>query len=109
MAYMRVITFLLTLLFILPSSGLSAQESDSLSFQKDSILVSENRESENIKAWHFILPSAMMSYGLLVLLNDDLKELDSSTNVEIREHNPLFNSAIDNYTQFVPGAVVFNC
>lgn len=107
MTYMRVITFLLILIFILASSGLKAQEIDSLSFQKDSIPVSENRESENIKVWHFILPSAMMSYGFFVLLNDDLKELDSQTKDEIREHNPLFNSAIDNYTQFVPGAVVF--
>ena len=107
MTYMRVITFLLILLFILPSSGLNAQESDSISFKIDLVSVSENRESENIKAWHFILPTAMMSFGFIGLESDGLKKLDSSTQYEIREHNPLFSSKIDNYTQFVSGAVVF--
>jgi len=104
---MRVITFLFSLLFILPSSRLSGQESDSLIFKVDSISVSENIGGEKIKAWHFILPTVMISYGLLGLKNEELKELDTTTKDEILEHNPLFNSVIDNYTQFVPGAVVF--
>lgn len=98
---------IISLVLIIPYLGLNAQESDSLSFKVDSIPISENRESENIKAWHFILPTVMMSYGFVGLESDGLKKLDSSTNVEIHEHNPLFNSTIDNYTQFVPGAVVF--
>lgn len=49
----------------------------------------------------------MMSFGFLGLVNDELIELDTTTKDEIREHNPLFNSAIDNYTQFIPGVVVF--
>ena len=94
-------------MLVASSLRLSAQDSDSLSFKIDSIPVSENIESEKIKVWHFILPTVMMSYGFVGLESDGLKKLDSSTNVEIHEHNPLFNSTIDNYTQFVPGAVVF--
>ena len=104
---MRAFIITCSFLLIIPSIRLNAQESDSINFEIDSVSVSEKRESENIKAWHFILPTAMMSFGFIGLESDGLKKLDSSTQDEIREHNPLFSSKIDNYTQFVSGAVVF--
>lgn len=65
------------------------------------------KRGENIRIKHFILPAALVAYGFFGLGNDALKTLDRSTRNEIREDNPLFNSAIDNYTQFIPGVTVF--
>ena len=104
---MRVFVYILSLMFLVPSLRLRAQERDSFMFKRDSISVLWSKEKENVRITHFILPAAMITFGFIGLESDGLKELDSSTKDEIREHNPLFNSKIDNYTQFIPGAVVF--
>ncbi len=104
---MRVFSYLFILLLLVPSLGLIAQERDSLILEKDSTPLFESKETKKIKITHFIVPAAMITYGFIGLGNDGLKSLDSSTKDEIREHNPLFNSKIDNYTQFIPGAMVF--
>ena len=105
---MRVYIYhLLCILFLVPSTQLRADRPDSLFLKKDSTLVFEKENKENIKITHFILPTVMISYGIIGLGSNGLKSLDSSTRDEIREHNPLFNSKIDNFTQFIPGAAVF--
>ena len=104
---MRVFVYVLSLIFFVPSLRLRAQERDSLMIKKDSISVLGNKKNERIRITHFILPAAMITFGFIGLESDGLKELNSSTKDEIREHNPLFNSKIDNYTQFIPGAMVF--
>ena len=104
---MRVFVYVLSLIFFVPSLRLRAQERDSLMIKKDSISVLGNKKNERIRITHFILPAAMITFGFIGLESDGLKELNSSTKDEIREHNPLFNSNIDNYTQFIPGAMVF--
>ncbi|MGV8963271.1 MAG: phosphatase PAP2 family protein [Candidatus Saccharimonadaceae bacterium] len=104
---MRVFLYILSLLLLVPYLRLNAQELDSLIINKDSISVIMIKEKENIRITHFILPAVMITYGLLGLEIDGLKKLDLSTKDEIREDNPLFKSKIDNYTQFIPGAVVF--
>lgn len=104
---MKAFIYLLSLSFFLPSMQLTADESDSLFLKRDSTIYFESKETENIKITHFILPAVMITYGFIGLESDGLKALNSSTQDEIREHNPLFNSKIDNFTQFIPGATVF--
>ena len=104
---MRTSLYLFILLLLVPSLPLRAQEIDSLILAKDITPHFENKVTKKVRITHFIVPAAMITYGFIGLGNDGLKSLDSSTKDEIREHNPLFNSKIDNYTQFIPGAMVF--
>jgi Membrane-associated phospholipid phosphatase len=53
-----------------------------------------------------IIPAIGIGYGVLSLTNDRLKELNNSTRFEIGEHSPSPIKA-DNYTQFIPGALVY--
>lgn len=54
----------------------------------------------------FIIPTALISYGLLARGSEGLLKLDHSTNHEISEH---FTARIhlDDYTQFAPSIAVF--
>lgn len=54
----------------------------------------------------FIIPSALISYGVLARKYDWLQELDRSTHYEVSEH---FTKRIhlDDYTQFAPAVAVY--
>lgn len=54
----------------------------------------------------FVIPAALISYGLFTRGNSSLLNLDHSTNEEIQEDLPNHVS-IDNYTQFSPSIAVF--
>lgn len=53
-----------------------------------------------------IVPSVLISYGVLSLLSDDLKSLNRSTRYETREHI-IAGATIDNYMQYAPVAAVY--
>ncbi|RKO72072.1 phosphatase PAP2 family protein [Sphingobacterium puteale] len=53
-----------------------------------------------------IIPSICIGYGILSLTNPGIKEINSSTRFEIGEHSPS-HIKVDNYTQFIPGALVY--
>lgn len=53
-----------------------------------------------------IIPSVFISYGILSLTSDDLKQLNNSTRYEIGEHQP-DKIKLDNYTQYVPAVMVY--
>lgn len=53
-----------------------------------------------------IVPSVLISYGVLSLLSDDLKSLNQSTRYETREHI-IAGATIDNYMQYAPAAAVY--
>lgn len=54
----------------------------------------------------FIIPTALISYGVLTRENRWLQELDHSTNHEIYEHY-LGSLHIDDYSQFAPAVAVY--
>lgn len=54
----------------------------------------------------FIIPTALISYGLLARGSEKLKELDHSTHHEISEHYTA-RIHLDDYTQFVPAIAVY--
>lgn len=76
----------------------------SQTIEKDSI---PSTKETLIKPKAFILPAILVTYGFIATYEDELQLLNQSTRDEIREDNPLFNSRIDNFTQFVPGITVF--
>lgn len=53
-----------------------------------------------------IVPSVFISYGVLSLISDDLKQLNNSTRFEINEHKP-DHIKLDNYSQFAPAVLVY--
>lgn len=54
----------------------------------------------------FLIPTAMISYGIIAQGNEKLKELDHSTHFEIKEH---YSNHIhfDDYSQFAPAVAVY--
>jgi len=88
---------------------ISAQTvTDSISnFQatKDSTVLSEKKDAAlNYK--NFIVPTALVGYGVASLTIKDLKQLNFSTRDEINEHQP-DHIRLDNYTQFAPVFLVY--
>jgi Membrane-associated phospholipid phosphatase len=60
----------------------------------------------NVSYSKFIIPTAMISYGLITRGSKSLQELDHSTHNEIGEHlqDPI---PIDDYSQYAPAAAVY--
>lgn len=88
---------------------ISAQAvSDSISnFQgtKDSTVLSEKKDvALNYK--NFIVPTALVGYGVASLTIKHVKQLNFSTRDEINEHQP-DHIRLDNYTQFAPAILVY--
>lgn len=98
------------LAFLLSAFGqISAQTfNDSISnFQatKDSMVLSKKKDiALNYK--NFIVPTALVGYGVASLTIKDLKQLNFSTRDEINEHQP-DHIRLDNYTQFAPAVLVY--
>jgi len=62
-------------------------------------------------AYHFkyeklIIPTVFIGYGVASLISPSLKELNSSTRYETREHITV-GAVIDNYMQYAPAAAVY--
>jgi hypothetical protein len=60
----------------------------------------------NIPYSGFIIPTALISYGILAREHDGLQKLDYSTHHEVTEHY-MGRLYIDDYTQFVPAVAVY--
>jgi PAP2 superfamily len=90
-----------TVFFILLSYSLSAQEI----VKKDSLSI-DKKENLNFKYKQLIIPTALISYGVIGLGNKDLKNL----NLEIRDGITKDNHSkitIDNYSQYAPAVSVY--
>lgn len=73
--------------------------------KKDSVDLSEKKDfSLNYK--NFIIPTALVGYGVASLTVKDMKQLNFSTRDEINEHKP-DHIRLDNYTQFAPAILVY--
>ena len=74
-----------------------AQEKDSTSLAKKTPGITS-----------FILPTALVGYGLISLAgNNVIRDLDFTTKSELQEDHPLFAAHADNFLQFSPAAAVF--
>ena len=54
-----------------------------------------------------IVPSLMITYGIVGLESESLRTIDNSTKEEIREDHPHFHTRIDNYLQYAPAFTVY--
>ncbi|HCR74829.1 MAG TPA: PA-phosphatase [Chryseobacterium sp.] len=73
------------------------KDSVDLPIKKETLLNYEN----------FIIPTALVGYGVASLTIKDLKQLNFSTRDEINEHQP-DHIRLDNYTQFAPAVLVYS-
>jgi membrane-associated phospholipid phosphatase len=95
-------------LFILTSVFGKAQNNDSIQVQetpKDST-TAINTEKNTLNYKNFIIPTALVGYGVASLSVSSFKQLNFSTRDEINEHKP-DHIRLDNYTQFAPAALVY--
>jgi membrane-associated phospholipid phosphatase len=95
-------------LFILTSVFGKAQNNDSIQVQetpKDST-TAINTEKNTLNYKNFIIPTALVGYGVASLNVSSFKQLNFSTRDEINEHKP-DHIRLDNYTQFAPAALVY--
>ncbi|MBS0646498.1 MAG: phosphatase PAP2 family protein [Verrucomicrobia bacterium] len=97
--------FPLTLLYIFWLQTAFAQP-DSVAFKTTA--QNHQKATSNIRLSNFIVPAALITYGVVAVENDGLKHLNFITKEEIREHNPFFKNRLDNYAQFLPAAVTFS-
>ncbi|MBB1645452.1 MULTISPECIES: phosphatase PAP2 family protein [Sphingobacterium] len=75
--------------------------------EADSSVISQKTDPVyQFSAKKLIIPSVLVSYGILSLMSDDLKKLNQSTRYESMEHI-LPGAKIDNYTQYVPAIAVY--
>jgi len=87
--------FTVILLFL--SLQLHARQIDSLK-RIDSISVIPS--PQKIKS--YIVPSVFITYGIISLGNNPIRNLDLSTKAELTEDHPLFAAHVDDYSKFVP-------
>ena len=98
-----MIQTLAVLIFIMGSiSGTYAQKSDTTKTGIPSKPVFQVKDSYS----KFIIPTAMISYGLITRGSKSLQELDHSTYNEINEHLQV-SIPIDDYSQYTPALAVY--
>ncbi|MGU3375101.1 phosphatase PAP2 family protein [Chryseobacterium sp. M5A1_1a] len=105
------------LIFLLLPVTVFAQNDSLNKLTKDSSTVISNnnmvRDSLSaqtpfkLKPKQFIIPGALITYGILATETKLFKKVNFDTRNEIMEDHPTFRTTIDNYTQFLPGAAVF--
>ncbi|GHU80701.1 phospholipid phosphatase [Bacteroidia bacterium] len=88
---------------------LQAQTSDTCRIVLDSVIQTENHPSfrKTKKAIGIAIPAAMITYGILSVESDGLKQLDYSTRNELTEDNSMWYNSLDNYLQFSPAMLAF--
>ena len=58
--------------------------------------------SDSVKIKSFIIPAVLISYGVVSLGNNAIRDLDFSTRNELQEDHPKFANSADDYMRFVP-------
>ncbi len=112
--YMRIKTFIpckkIIIFFIFliicsnPTFGQYTNDSTNVATQDSSISVYTAKNSLNYKT--LIVPAVLISYGVVSLESDWLKQLNYSIRDEINEHKPR-HIRFDDYTQYAPALMVY--
>ncbi|RZK57972.1 MAG: phosphatase PAP2 family protein [Pedobacter sp.] len=92
------------LLFFLFAIKLQAQEVDTnlVGHKNGFKTLTEHNLSDPKKFQSYIIPTIFVSYGLISLDNNAIRDLDLSTKAELSEDHPKFAAHIDDYIEFVP-------
>jgi membrane-associated phospholipid phosphatase len=59
------------------------------------------------RAISFLLPAAMVGYGVIALNNPTLQQLNENIYNKIQERDGVYQSGIENYLQYLPAASVY--
>ncbi|MCO4293332.1 phosphatase PAP2 family protein [Solitalea sp. MAHUQ-68] len=100
----------IALLFVSRSFSVYAQLADTMIMKQEPIIKygQSSKLNSPIEKVAFIgVPIAMVTYGFCALNNEELKEINGSTRVEIKEDHPHFATTADNYLQFAPAVAVY--
>ena len=88
----------------------TAQDDSTHHLQADS-LIQQNKTTSNrgqsFKITTFIVPSALIIYGVVALNNDALQNFDRKLQEEIWTENPHKSLHLDTYLQFLPAVAVY--
>ena len=71
----------------------------------DSLEVSDLKHHQ-LSYKKLIIPASLITVGAISFVVPEMKEIDRDVRGEVNEHN-LSNSKLDNYTQYVPAAMVY--
>ncbi len=85
------------------SLQLKAQQIDTLGKRQ----VFENSIDNSVRYQSYILPAAFISYGIISLGNNSIRNLDFNIRAELTQNHPNFATKVDNYLQFAPLAAVY--
>lgn len=85
--------------------NLQPGSTDTTAVKPASLVLLRGQNPPNVKS--FIVPAVLISYGLVSLGNNAIRNLDFSTRAELQEDHPLFANHLDNYLQFAPMVAVY--
>ncbi len=93
----------LLIVLIAFSLQLKAQQIDTL----EKKLVYENNFDNSHRYQSYILPAAFITYGIVSLGNNSIRNLDLNIRDELNQNHPNFTTKADNFLQFAPLAAVY--
>ena len=78
---------------------------DTTHASRKSVIVEHEQNQPKIQS--FIIPAIFISYGIVSLGNNAIRNLDYSTRNELQEDHPIFANHADDYLRYVPAAAVY--
>lgn len=87
-------------------ASVSAQNVEALSVTADSVAEAPSSSSK-YTIFEIVAPSLMITYGLISLDDNLLRQFDNNVRNEIHKNNLLISSSLDDYLQYSPAAVAF--
>lgn len=75
--------------------------------KKDILTAPDTVPKLHSKAWSFVPPLALITYGALSFPVHPIRQLDYDIRGEVKEHYPTFHSVAESYFQFSPVAAVY--
>ncbi len=89
---------ILSSLFLLFALNVQAQQSDTL----ERNLKFERNQPNPKRIQSFIIPATFITYGLISLGDNPIRNLDLSTKAELTEDHPTFAAHVDDYIELAP-------
>ncbi len=89
------------------SSVFTASAQDTLTVADSTVIQSVKKTSRSIKPVTYIIPAAMITYGLVALESKPLIQLDQKIKQTIWDKNPHKTTEVEDYTGFAPIVAVY--
>ena len=73
----------------------------------DAIPPTKNQESKTIEIIGIAVPSAMITYGLISLTDNDIRKIDYQIRHSLEQNKAFWDTRADDYVQFIPAVVAY--